>query len=97
MWSAITLTHSESATIAGGADVGVEAQIVVQGAAALAVDGGGAERGGRTQSVWLNSGDVVVLEGDGRLAYHGIDRIRFGSSALLEGGGRINLTLRVVR
>ncbi|MCA8881071.1 MAG: alpha-ketoglutarate-dependent dioxygenase AlkB [Rhodobacteraceae bacterium] len=58
---------------------------------------GGAERGGRTQSVWLNSGDVVVLEGDGRLAYHGIDRIRFGSSALLEGGGRINLTLRVVR
>jgi alkylated DNA repair protein (DNA oxidative demethylase) len=58
---------------------------------------GGTERGGRTRSVWLNSGDVVVLEGEGRLAYHGIDRIRFGSSALLPAGGRINLTLRVVQ
>ena len=31
-----------------------------------------------------------------RLAYHGIDRIRAGSSRLLPEGGRINLTLRVV-
>jgi alkylated DNA repair protein (DNA oxidative demethylase) len=57
---------------------------------------GGTERGGRTQSVWLNSGDVAVLEGAARLAYHGIDRTRFGSSSLLPGGGRINVTLRVV-
>lgn len=57
---------------------------------------GGAERGGRTESVWLRSGDVVVLTGPSRLAYHGIDRIRAGSSRLLEEGGRLNLTLRVV-
>ena len=57
---------------------------------------GGANRGGKTQSVWLSSGDVAVMGGDARLAYHGIDRIRFKSSRLLEKGGRINLTLRVV-
>jgi DNA oxidative demethylase len=28
--------------------------------------------------------------------YHGIDRIRAGSSQLVPGGGRINLTLRRV-
>jgi alkylated DNA repair protein (DNA oxidative demethylase) len=57
---------------------------------------GGTTRGGKTQSVWINSGDVAVLSGEGRLAYHGIDRIRPGSSTLLPDGGRINLTLRVV-
>ncbi|MCU4652271.1 alpha-ketoglutarate-dependent dioxygenase AlkB [Roseibacterium sp. SDUM158016] len=57
---------------------------------------GGAERGGPTKSVWLRSGDVAVLAGPARLAYHGIDRVRPGSSALLTKGGRINLTLRVV-
>ena len=31
-----------------------------------------------------------------RLAYHGIDRIRPGTSRLLPGGGRISLTLRRV-
>ena len=56
---------------------------------------GNATRGGRTESVWLESGDVVVMGGPARLTYHGIDRIRFGSSTLLPGGGRINLTLRV--
>ncbi|SMP04979.1 alpha-ketoglutarate-dependent dioxygenase AlkB family protein [Shimia sagamensis] len=58
---------------------------------------GGVERGGKTQSVWLSSGDVVVMGGDARLAYHGVDRIRFGSSSLLPDGGRINITLRVVQ
>lgn len=57
---------------------------------------GGRERGGATRSVWLKSGDVAVLRGPGRLAYHGVDRIRFGSSGLLRDGGRLNLTLRVV-
>lgn len=57
---------------------------------------GNRERGGSTESVWLGSGDVVVLGGPARLAYHGIDRIRYGSSRLLDPGGRINLTLRVV-
>ncbi len=57
---------------------------------------GGDTRGGRTESVWLQSGDVVVMGGEARLKYHGLDRIRPGSSTLLTGGGRINLTLRVV-
>lgn len=57
---------------------------------------GNVERGGATRSVWLRSGDVVVMGGEARLRHHGIDRIRFGSSPLLPNGGRINLTLRVV-
>ena len=57
---------------------------------------GNVERGGRTGSVWLRSGDVVVIGGAARLVHHGVDRIRFGSSDLLKGGGRVNLTLRVV-
>ncbi len=57
---------------------------------------GGTERGGPTASLWLKSGDVAVLGGAARLAYHGIDRVRAGSSTLLDGGGRLNLTLRVV-
>lgn len=57
---------------------------------------GNVTRGGKTQSMWLRSGDVVVMGGDARLAYHGVDRIRAGSSKLLPKGGRLNLTLRVV-
>jgi len=57
---------------------------------------GGRERGGSNESFWLSSGDIVVLEGASRLAFHGIDKTRFGSSSLLKGGGRLNLTLRVV-
>lgn len=57
---------------------------------------GNVERGGRTESIWLQSGDVVVMGGEARLRHHGVDRIRFGSSTLLPRGGRINLTLRVV-
>lgn len=57
---------------------------------------GNTTRGGGTESLWLKSGDVVVMGGPARLTYHGIDRIRFGSSSLLPKGGRINLTLRVV-
>ncbi|PJN93583.1 alkylated DNA repair dioxygenase, partial [Amaricoccus sp. HAR-UPW-R2A-40] len=58
---------------------------------------GGPERRDPTASVTLESGDVVVMSGSARLAYHGIDRIRFGSSRLLPQGGRINLTCRVAR
>ena len=57
---------------------------------------GNVDRGGRTESLWLASGDVVVMGGEARLRHHGVDRIRFGSSRLLPNGGRINLTLRVV-
>lgn len=58
---------------------------------------GGLSRSDRTKSRWLKSGDIVVLEGTSRLAYHGIDRIRFGSSDLLPEGGRLNITLRVAQ
>ena len=57
---------------------------------------GNLTRGGKTESVWLHSGDVVVLGGEARLVYHGIDRIRPGTSTLLKDPGRVNLTLRVV-
>jgi len=52
---------------------------------------------GPTRSVRLASGDVCALMGPARLARHGIDRILSGSSALIPGGGRINLTLRSAR
>ena len=57
---------------------------------------GGTTRGGKTESVWLSSGDVAVMGGAARLNYHGIDRLRPGSATLLPKGGRINLTMRVV-
>ena len=40
--------------------------------------------------------DFIVLGGDARLAFHGVDRIMPGTSTLLPQGGRINLTLRHV-
>ncbi|RIY02754.1 alpha-ketoglutarate-dependent dioxygenase AlkB [Aureimonas flava] len=57
---------------------------------------GGTARGGPTRSLRLGSGDVVVLGGESRLAFHGVDRIYPGTSTLLKGEGRINLTLRRV-
>jgi len=57
---------------------------------------GGSERGGKTQTLKLASGDVVVMGGAARLCYHGIDRVLSGTSRLLKDGGRINLTLRRV-
>lgn len=57
---------------------------------------GGARRNDPTVSFRLSSGDVVVLGGEGRLAFHGVDRIYPGTSMLLKNGGRINLTLRRV-
>ncbi len=57
---------------------------------------GGTTRQGPTRSFRLASGDAVVLGGDARLAFHGVDRIIPGTSRLLAEGGRINLTLRRV-
>ncbi len=67
---------------------------------------GGPLRKSPTRSMKLHSGDVVVLGGQSRLAFHGIDRVLAGSSRLLgdsgyhDGGqfegGRINVTLRRV-
>jgi alkylated DNA repair protein (DNA oxidative demethylase) len=57
---------------------------------------GGGTRKEPTRKFELRSGDVVVLAGEDRLAYHGVDRILPGTSDLLQEGGRINLTLRRV-
>ena len=57
---------------------------------------GGIARGGPTRSIRLASGDAFVFGGEARLVHHGIDRLLAGSSTLLAGGGRINLTLRRV-
>lgn len=55
---------------------------------------GGASRSDPTRSLRLSSGDVMTLAGPARLAHHGVDRILPGSSRLIPGGGRINITLR---
>ena len=57
---------------------------------------GGVTRGGPTAGLKLSSGDVVVLGGEARLAYHGVAKIFPGTSTLLPEGGRINLTMRRV-
>ena len=57
---------------------------------------GGPERGGRTETLKLSSGDVLVMGGQSRLCHHGIDRVLTGTSTLLKDGGRLNLTLRRV-
>jgi alkylated DNA repair protein (DNA oxidative demethylase) len=57
---------------------------------------GGNDRSDRTLSFKLSSGDIVVLGGEGRLCFHGVDRIYPATSTLLKNGGRINLTLRRV-
>ncbi|WP_026176375.1 alpha-ketoglutarate-dependent dioxygenase AlkB [Caulobacter sp. UNC279MFTsu5.1] len=55
---------------------------------------GGTARRDPTRSLKLSSGDVCRLSGPSRLAFHGVDRILPGSSGLIPGGGRINITLR---
>ena len=57
---------------------------------------GGHKRSDPTRSLKLASGDALVLGGEARLAFHGVDRIMPGSSTLLPEGGRINVTLRRV-
>ena len=57
---------------------------------------GTTSRKGETRSVKLASGDVIAFGGPARLAFHGIDRVTAGTSGIVPGGGRINLTLRRV-
>lgn len=57
---------------------------------------GGSKRNNPTRSFRLSSGDALLLGGECRLAFHGVDRIEPGTSTLLSEGGRINLTLRRV-
>jgi alkylated DNA repair protein (DNA oxidative demethylase) len=58
---------------------------------------GGTRRNDPTRTLRLASGDAVVLGGEARLAFHGVDRIIPGTPILLPEGGRINLTLRRVK
>ncbi len=57
---------------------------------------GGLKRTDPRARLTLCSGDVMLLSGKARLAFHGIDRLKPGTSLLVPGGGRINLTLRRV-
>lgn len=57
---------------------------------------GGTARKGPTQSLKLRSGDLLMFGGPARLAFHGVDRVTQDTSALIPGGGRLNLTLRRV-
>ncbi|MBN9062824.1 MAG: alpha-ketoglutarate-dependent dioxygenase AlkB [Rhizobiales bacterium] len=57
---------------------------------------GAAARGGKTASIELKSGDVFLLGGASRLAFHGVDKIYPNTSTLLKEPGRINLTMRRV-
>ena len=55
---------------------------------------GTTEKQGKTHSIRLNSGDVIMFGGKARLAYHGVDKIYPNTSTLLKVPGRVNLTLR---
>jgi len=57
---------------------------------------GGLKRKDPTLAVKLASGDVITFGGPARLAFHGIDRVVFGTSEVVPGGGRLNFTLRRV-
>lgn len=57
---------------------------------------GGHVRTAPTRSFLLSSGDLLILGGAARLAFHGVDRVVPGTSTLLPENGRINLTLRRV-
>lgn len=61
---------------------------------------GGKTRKSPTRSFDLASGDVLVLGGEDRLAYHGVDRVKPDTGPLdlsaIPGCVRINLTLRRV-
>ena len=57
---------------------------------------GGHNRKDPTKSFKLESGDLLLLTGQSRMAYHGVDRIYPNTSTLLKQEGRVNLTLRRV-
>ncbi len=57
---------------------------------------GGNKRNDITQEIILKSGDIIILYGESRLAYHGIKKIIPDTSKLLKNGGRLNLTIRQI-
>jgi DNA oxidative demethylase len=57
---------------------------------------GGAARKDRIERVALESGDVVVMSGPTRMAYHGIDRLLPTVSRATGDGSRLSVTVRRV-
>ncbi len=59
---------------------------------------GGRTRKDKAQDVILRHGDVLVMHGEGRMLFHGVRRIRSGTSPIdhpaIPSGGRLNLTCR---
>ena len=55
---------------------------------------GGLDRRDQTHRLKLSSGDLVILGGEMRKAYHGIARLYPETSTLVREGGRFNITLR---
>lgn len=56
---------------------------------------GGSKRSDPLQRIQIDSGDVVILHGESRLAYHAVERL-IPNSSLLKNGGRLNFTIRQV-
>ncbi len=56
---------------------------------------GGTVRGGKTRTIQLNHGDILVFGGAARLMYHGVDRLDGPPDPAL-GPCRLNLTFRRV-
>lgn len=48
-------------------------------------------KGGKTHSVRLNSGDIIMFGGQSRFAYHGVDRLYAATSTLLKTSGRASI------
>jgi DNA oxidative demethylase len=65
------------------------------GAAAVFL-AGGATRKDRVERVAVESGDVVVMSGPGRVAYHGIDRLLPTLAPITGDGSRLSVTVRRV-
>jgi alkylated DNA repair protein (DNA oxidative demethylase) len=57
---------------------------------------GGVSRGGSTLRTTLHHGDVMIMGGPARLAYHGVGKLRAGRHPRI-GEYRLNLTFRVAR
>lgn len=57
---------------------------------------GGNNRKDPTTDISLRSGDVLILHGESRLAFHAVKKILPGTSSLLKNHGRLNLTFRQV-
>lgn len=57
---------------------------------------GGATKHVPLETIYLESGDLIVLAGPSRMFFHKFERLLSGTSDALNGGGRLNLTIRQV-